>query len=66
MRDAMSNGEHCLVALVVRNVYGVPFEVTLTRSEAARESGETNEGTNVEDGDTLQSTRLIPPGASER
>jgi hypothetical protein len=27
-----SDGRHCLLSIGVRNVYGVPFEVTLTRS----------------------------------
>lgn len=54
-----TDGDYCLVALLVRNAYGVPFEVSLTR--LFQESGE---GDEVEE--DLRSTRLIPPGASER
>jgi hypothetical protein len=51
--DREADGEHCLVALMVRNVYGVPFEVSLSRLNKADESD-------------LRVTRLVPPGASER
>lgn len=38
LRQGM-DGKHCLVALNIRNVYGVPFEVTLQRE--AGDDGET-------------------------
>jgi hypothetical protein len=62
LRRAMeqeADGDHCLVALLVRNAYGVPFEVSLTR-----QSEGDGEGDEVEE--DLRSTHLIPPGASER
>ena len=33
---------HCLMCLNVRNVYGVPFEVTLTRMKTGGERGDQN------------------------
>ncbi|EIW73613.1 hypothetical protein TREMEDRAFT_26647, partial [Tremella mesenterica DSM 1558] len=44
-----SDNAHCLVSLDVRNVYGVPFEVSIGRT-----------------GDNSQTSRLVPPGATER
>lgn len=51
-----ADGKHCLVALGVRNVFGVPFEVSLTRIDTEPQVSE----------DDLVVSRLIPPGASER
>ena len=45
--------DYCLLAVDVRNVYGQPFEVTFERTVS-------------EDGKPLSSSRLIPPGATER
>ncbi|OCF62347.1 hypothetical protein L486_02015 [Kwoniella mangroviensis CBS 10435] len=47
-----NDGKHCLLALSVRNVYGVPFEITLERTG--------------QDEGPVQWTRLVPPGATER
>ncbi|WWD18356.1 hypothetical protein CI109_102806 [Kwoniella shandongensis] len=49
-----SDDEHCLLGLNVRNVYGVPFEVTIGRKHGG------------EAGSSLACTRLVPPGATER
>ncbi|KAK8858467.1 hypothetical protein IAR55_002694 [Kwoniella newhampshirensis] len=49
-----SDANHCLLSLNVKNVYGVPFEVTLGRK------GDDIEST------ALTCTRLVPPGATER
>ncbi|WVQ81064.1 hypothetical protein IAT38_003171 [Cryptococcus sp. DSM 104549] len=60
LRDAinMENDEvHCLLGVSVRNVYGVPFEVTLERR-----SGKALGFDMV----PLRCTRLVPPGATER
>ncbi|WVR06234.1 hypothetical protein IAU60_003264 [Kwoniella sp. DSM 27419] len=47
--------DHCLLSLDVRNVYGVPFEVTLRRKS------------DVGTEDTaVTCSRLVPPGATER
>ena len=43
--------EHCLISLSVRNVYGVPFEVALSRKDGGPE---------------ITANRLVPPGATER
>lgn len=48
-----SDGKHCLLGLSVRNVYGVPFEVSIARP-----------ATNGQEAMTV--TRLVPPGATER
>jgi len=49
-----ADGKHCLLNLSVRNSYGVPFEVSLSRP-------------NLEDeGEPVTVTRLVPPGATER
>lgn len=69
LREGM-DGKHCLVALNIRNVYGVPFEVTLQRD--ASDDGETTEGVYMIVTDMLtgigqlSATRLVPPGATER
>ncbi|WWC70625.1 uncharacterized protein I206_104576 [Kwoniella pini CBS 10737] len=47
-----NDDDHCLLSLSVRNVYGVPFEITLQRQADAD--------------DTVTCTRLIPPEATER
>ena len=48
-----SDGRHCLLGLSVRNVYGVPFEVSIARP--------------VTNGpEDVAVTRLVPPGATER
>ncbi|WVQ65923.1 uncharacterized protein L199_004101 [Kwoniella botswanensis] len=55
LRNALeveNDDEHCLLALSVRNIYGVPFEITLER--------------NNQDEGSVQCTRLVPPGATER
>ena len=62
LRRALTNeadNKHCLVALSVRNIFGVPFEVCLARVD---------DGEVVEDGrrDEVVATRLVPPGATER
>lgn len=46
------DNDHRLVSISVRNVYGVPFEVVVSR----RVDGE----------DDLEASRLVPPGATER
>ncbi|WRT67660.1 uncharacterized protein IL334_004632 [Kwoniella shivajii] len=45
-----NDDDHCLLALSVRNVYGVPFGVSLQRK------GD----------EAVECTRLVPPGATER
>lgn len=49
-----NNSAHCLVGLSVANVYGVPFEVCLSRKGKRAES------------EDIECRRLIPPGATER
>nr|XP_018262525.1 uncharacterized protein I303_05542 [Kwoniella dejecticola CBS 10117]OBR84683.1 hypothetical protein I303_05542 [Kwoniella dejecticola CBS 10117] len=49
-----NDDDHCLLSLSLKNVYGVPFEVTLQR--------QVSEDTV----DSVQCTRLVPPGATER
>ncbi|WVN88627.1 uncharacterized protein L203_103838 [Cryptococcus depauperatus CBS 7841] len=44
----------CLLGLNMRNTYGVPFEVTLTRVSEGKSTA------------SVECTRLIPPGATER
>ena len=53
------DGKHCLVALSIRNSYGVPFEVSLARKEPL---GATEDDTV----DEINTKRLVPPGATER
>ncbi|WVQ96819.1 hypothetical protein IAU59_003926 [Kwoniella sp. CBS 9459] len=50
-----NDNDHCLLALNVKNIFGVPFEVTL-----GRRADETDDRT------SLACTRLVPPGATER
>lgn len=57
LRKALTGGNnsaHCLVGLSVANVYGVPFEVCLSRKGKSAES------------EDIECRRLIPPGATER
>lgn len=49
-----NNLTHCLVGLSVANVYGVPFEVCLSRKDKRAKS------------ENVECRRLIPPGATER
>jgi hypothetical protein len=49
-----ADGKHCLMNLSVRNSYGVPFEVSLSRPNTS------------EEGEPVTVTRLVPPGATER
>jgi hypothetical protein len=61
LRQALTeeaDDKHCLVALSVRNVFGVPFEVCLARTVP-------QEGSGMEHEEVL-ATRLVPPGATER
>jgi len=51
--ERCSDGKHCLLGLSVRNVYGVPFEVSIARP-----------ATNGQE--AMAVTRLVPPGATER
>ncbi|WWC88812.1 uncharacterized protein L201_003725 [Kwoniella dendrophila CBS 6074] len=51
-----SDDDHCLLSLSVRNVYGVPFEVTLERRDSEDSSNQ----------ESVECTRLVPPGATER
>lgn len=64
-----SNDDHCLVSLSVRNVFGVPFEVALHRKEDDGKSDRlvryAVQDTHVAD-DTITSSRLIPPGSTEK
>ena len=55
-----ADAEHCLLAMSVRNVFGVPFEVCL-----ARVPGESGRDVDPNVGEVV-ATRLIPPGATER
>nr|XP_019045803.1 hypothetical protein I302_06194 [Kwoniella bestiolae CBS 10118]OCF24733.1 hypothetical protein I302_06194 [Kwoniella bestiolae CBS 10118] len=55
LREENDDG-YCMLALSVRNVYGVPFEVTLER----------NDHDDVSASDHVHCTRLVPPGATER
>jgi len=59
---------HCLVGLDVRNVYGVPFEVSLVRSQGSSEfiMDCTNDAANLSEDDETSASRLVPPGATER
>ncbi|WVF69319.1 hypothetical protein IAT40_004095 [Kwoniella sp. CBS 6097] len=51
----VNDTEHCLLALSVKNIFGVPFEVTLA-GKADEYVGHV----------PLACTRLVPPGATER
>ncbi|ORX40220.1 transport protein Trs120 or TRAPPC9 TRAPP II complex subunit-domain-containing protein [Kockovaella imperatae] len=48
------DASHCLFGLYVSNVYGVPFEVSLSRKGSGAQEA------------PLTTTRLVPPGATER
>lgn len=56
-----ADGNHCLVAMTVCNIYGVPFEVSLSRSSASNPEKELQTPPA-----NLIVTRMIPSGASER
>lgn len=55
------DGKHALLALSISNSYGVPFELSLSRRTPT--SGEEQAG--WEEGE-VTTTRLVPPGATER
>ena len=65
-----SNDDHCLVSLSVRNVFGVPFEVALHRKDDDGKSDRlvkyAGQGTDDVADDTITSSRLIPPGSTEK
>jgi hypothetical protein len=66
-----ADDEHCLVSLGVRNVHGVPFEVTLERTgdgsgELSLLQASTMIGYQLIIDDSLTTSRLIPPGSTER
>ena len=63
-----ADDEHCLACLSVRNVYGVPFEVTLERRDGSSKLVDSSfaRGIANEIGNPLTTSRLIPPGSTER
>lgn len=60
-----ADDDHCLFAISVRNVFGVPFEVCLSRVEGAGAAGADAVAGETRS-DEVQSRRLVPPGATER
>ncbi|OCF43922.1 hypothetical protein I317_02192 [Kwoniella heveanensis CBS 569] len=52
-----NDSDHCLLALSVKNIFGVPFEVTLARKADEKDLHQRL---------PLACTRLVPPGATER
>jgi hypothetical protein len=65
MEDEADDG-HCLASLSVRNVYGVPFEVTLERKGDGPGKFFLLCVTRLMVDDALSTSRLIPPGSTER
>jgi hypothetical protein len=63
-----ANDRHCLVSLSVRNVFGVPFEVTLARKGDGPGQSSCLQYENIADDadDVLATSRLIPPGSTEK